>query len=508
MNRGNPSASAIIAMLMLGGLYAVASVILTEGNTIGQMCQYLMIGGFLLSLLAPRLGFFIWIIFCGYNDLLKRFLVVGGRITHEDLKFVLGITPAMFGGVVASLVFSGLMGSRRIAGREWVLLLVGIFLMLLAAVLAASKDHAGFDGVLQGIANNGLYSLLLFVIPLLLKDKSSLVSLWKSLVIAWLPVSAYGVFQQVNGFADFEIEYLRSGLSIEIKQLYTNEVRAFSTLNSPTALSIVAAVLAVSSLLLGFMYRGQNGRPVIGRVLALLCFLTHTAGIIASTGRSALLILPTALVGTWCFASYRRTRLFYTFVTVSFALLIASSGWLINHLEELNEYTLSLGAPGAFISRMLVVGTYWDRLSGFSNVLMNPHAWSLFGYGSAEDGTGMYYYHDPISEILMRYGAVALFIVMGAVIFMLRWFHHQAWRLETRPDRQFASAMIAMAFSILLVSAVSGSVMTVFPVNVFFWLTCSAVLGLARSPAPEPQAATPQGLPPTPQTPFNRQIAS
>ncbi|MCE2692892.1 MAG: hypothetical protein LW645_01280 [Verrucomicrobiaceae bacterium] len=100
MNRGNPGATAVIAMLMLGGLYAVASVLLTEGNTIGQMSMYLMVGGFLLSLMAPRLGFYIWIIFCGYNDLLKRLLVVGGRVTQEDLKFVLGITPAMFAGVV------------------------------------------------------------------------------------------------------------------------------------------------------------------------------------------------------------------------------------------------------------------------------------------------------------------------------------------------------------------------------------------------------------------------
>ncbi len=506
MNRGNPSAFAVIAMLMLGGLYAVASIVLTDGNTIGQMCQYLMAGGFLLSLMAPRLGFFIWIVFCGYNDLLKRFLIVGGRITHEDLKFVLGITPAMFGGVVAALVFSGLMGSRRIVGREWMLFLVGIFLMLLAGVLAATQDHAGLDGVLQGIANNGLYSLLLFVVPLLLKEKSSLLSLWKCLVLTWLPVSAYGLFQQINGFADFEIEYLRAGLSIEIKQLYTSEVRAFSTLNSPTALSIIAAVLAVSSLMLGFMYRGKGGRPVIGRTLAVFCFLVHTAGVVASTGRSALLILPTALLGTWCFASHRRTRLFYTCVTVSFVFLVASSGWLINNLEELNERSLSLGTPGAFLSRMLVVGTYWDRLSGFSNVLMNPQAWSLFGYGSAEDGTGTYHYHDPISEILMRYGVVTLFIVAGAIIFMLRWFHQQAWQLEDRTDRQFASSMIAMAFSILLVSAVSGSVMTVFPVNVFFWLTCSAVLSLARSPAPEPHSASPQGLPPPP--PFQRQNVS
>lgn len=471
-------------MLMLGGLYAVASVMLTEGNSIGQMCQYLLAGGFLFSLIAPRAGFFMWIVFCGYNDLLKRLLVVGGRVTQDDLKFVLGITPAMFSGIVVSLVFGGLLGSRRVTGRDWLLFVVGIFLMMLAAALAATQGGGGLNTVLQSIANNGLYSLLLFVVPLLFRDKASLVSLWKTLVLTWLPVSIYGVIQQLNGFADFEVEYLLSGLSIEIKQLYTDEVRAFSTLNSPTALSVIDAVLAVCSLLLGFMYRGENGRPVISRSLALFCFVAHTAGLVASTGRTSFLILPAALFATWCFVSRIRTKVFYVTVVSSFLILIASSGWLINHLEELNERAMALGAPGGFISRMVMVGTYWDRLAGFSNVLMNPAAWSLFGYGKAEDSTGMYYYHDPISEILMRYGAIALFLVIGTVAFMLLWFHKQAWRIESKPERQFASAMIALAFSILLISAVSGSVMAVFPVNIFFWLACAAVLGLSRRPVP------------------------
>jgi hypothetical protein len=477
MNRGNPGATAVIAMLMLGGLYAVASVLLTEGNTIGQMSMYLMVGGFLLSLAAPRLGFHIWMIFCGYNDLLKRLLVVGGRVTQEDLKFVLGITPAMFSGVVVALVFSGLMGSRRISGRDWLLLVVGIFLMLLAAAIAVTQSGAGLNGVLQSIANNGLYSLLLFVVPMLLRGKNDLIMLWRTLVITWLPVSIYGVFQQVNGFADFEVEYLLSGLSIEIKQLYTNDVRAFSTLNSATALSIVAAVLAVSSLLLGFMYREQNGRSPIGRVFALFCFVAHFAGLIASTSRSALLILPAALIGTWCFASHVRTKAFYITVIGAFLLLVVSSGWLIEQLDVINEYALALGGSGAFISRMLIVGTYWDRLSGFSNVLMNPKAWSLFGHGAAEDGNGMYHYHDPISEILMRHGIIALVVVLVVLVLMLRWFHKQAWKIKDLRRRQLASAMISIAFSILLVAAISGNVMTVFPVNVFFWLSCAAVLG-------------------------------
>ncbi len=482
MNRGNPGSILIIVMLMLGGLYAVASVVLTSGNSIGEMCQFLVVGGFFLAFLSPRVGFFTWLVFCGYNDLLKRLLVAGGRITHEDLKFVLGITPAMFAGVVTSLLLSGLMRTRNFTSREWTLFATGVFLMLAAAALAARQD-GGMNGVLQSVANNGLYSLLLFVVPVLFQNKASLVFIWKCLVISFLPVAVYGVIQQFQGFADFEVEYLLTGLSIEIKQLYSGEVRPFSTLNSPTALSVVCAALAVTSLILGFTGRSTGSRPMMSRVLAVFCCVTYLAGLIASTGRSPILILPAALIGGWCFATPARTKVFYSIVISLFLLLVSSSGWLIDHLEDLNERATSLGAPGAFVSRMMVVGTYWDRLSGFSTVLMNPKAWTLFGYGKAEDGTGMYYYHDPISEILVRYGAIALVVVLIVMVLMLRWFHRQSWRLNDPVDRRFAASLIALGFSILLVSTVSGSVMAVFPVNIFFWLTCSAVLGLAKKAA-------------------------
>ena len=66
---------------------------------------------------------------------------------------------------------------------------------------------------------------------------------------AW-PVAIYGIVQQVEGFQLFEIAYLRTGLSIEIKQLLTNRVRAFSTLNSPTALGAISALMMVVAMVM------------------------------------------------------------------------------------------------------------------------------------------------------------------------------------------------------------------------------------------------------------------
>lgn len=482
-----PSSIAPVLLLMLGGLYAAASVVLTDENTIGQMCRFLAAGGFVFCFMRPRAGFFTWLLFCGYNDLLKRLLVAGGRVSRDDLRFVLAITPAMFGGIVAGLLVGGLLGSQRLEGRHWRFLMFGLLLMAAAAGIAL-KGSGGSDGVLQALANNGLYSLLLFVVPVMFKNRDQLGGLWRFLSFGFLPVAVYGVVQQIWGFADFEIEYLLTGLSIEIKQLMFGEVRPFSTLNSPTALSVVCGLLCAICMISPRLRREDGRSPLMSRSAAVVCAIIYLAGLVASTGRSPFLLPPAIAAGAWCFISPSRTKVFYSLISVSFLALVLSSEWLMSRLGEFNDATISLASSNGFMSRMLVVATYSDRLSGFANVLMNPAAWSLFGYGDAgAEGESIYLYHDPVSEILMRYGAVTLFIVLVAGILALRWMHRQAWKMPHAEDRRMAVAMTALAFSLLLLSTLSGSVMTIFPVNAFFWLACAVNLGLSdRQAAPQP----------------------
>ncbi|WP_395737250.1 hypothetical protein [Prosthecobacter sp.] len=480
MNRGNPGVILLILFLMLGGLYSMASVLLTSGNTIGELCRFLLVGGFVFCLISPRVGFFIWLTFCGYNDLVKRLLVIGGRVTQDDLTFVLGITPAMFGGVITSLIVGGLMHSRPVTMRDWRSLGIGILLMLLAGAAAARHPGAGVNGVLQAMANDGLYSLLLFVLPVLFHTSVEIQAIWRYLVFAFAPVAIYGVVQQVFGWADFEIEYLMSGLSVEMKQLYSGQVRAFSTLNSPTALSVVCACLAVLSLYLGFSTPKRGQKPALSRPVALLFFFIHSAGLVASASRTPMMIPMLALIGGWCFAKPGRTRVFYVMSVGSFVALVLISPWLAPRLDDISVAVASAGPSGGFLSHMIVIGTYWDRVQGFASVLMNPAAWSLFGHGVREDGTGVYFYHDPVSEILVKYGALALVATLVLLFLVLRSFHRTAWSMKDEPSRKFAARMIALTFSMVMISAIGGSVLSTFPNNILFWMSLSTVVVVSR----------------------------
>ncbi|HEY1084376.1 MAG TPA: hypothetical protein VGE29_19065 [Prosthecobacter sp.] len=477
----NNRSGALFPMLAMGGvgLFALASILLTEGNTIGEFCRYLLVAGFLLSVVAPRAGFFVWLALCGYNDLLKRLMIMGGRVSHADLPFVLGITPAMFGGVVVALLLGGLLGGRRLMPRDFFALLAGGALMAATGGLALAQK-GGMNGVLQALANNGLYALLLFVLPLLFRTAEDLQRLWRFLIFAFLPVAVYGVVQQVNGFSTFEVEYLRTGLSIEGYQLASERVRAFSTLNSPSALSAVCAFLAVMSLHLGFVPREKGQPRLLPGWLAVLCFIAHFAGLVASTSRTPLLLVPAALFGGWCFYNRGRTRMFYFMAVGGFLLLVLSSSSLINNLETVTRFLDSLAPSDSFVGRMVVVGTYWDRLEGFATVLMNPEAYTLFGWGISETGEGRFHYHDPLSEVLVRFGSLALLFLLVMAAVLLQRSHSQAWRLHQPKDRRAASQFIALAFALIAVSAISGSILTVFPNNVFFWMSLAGVAALAR----------------------------
>lgn len=484
--------NAIFPVFVLGGvgLFALASILLTEGNTIGEFCRYLLAGGFLLSVTSPRIGFYVWLTLCGYNDLLKRLMIMGGRVSHGDLPFVLGITPAMFGGVAMALALGGLMGTRRLVLRDILSILAGSVLMVGTGALAYVQEGSGLNGVLQAMANNGLYALLLFVLPMLFQTAEELQKLWRTVVFIFLPVAAYGVVQQIQGFAEFEIDYLKTGLSIEVKQLAAGEVRAFSTLNSPTALSVVSGALAVVSLFLGFGPRNKNQKPVLHPAVSLVFFAIYCGGLIASTSRTALLMLPVALFGGWCFFSRTRTRTFYLVTGGSFLALVVSSPWLVQRIDVVNEMISGLVDPYSFLGRMLTVGTYWDRLEGFATVLMNPDAYRFFGWGIDETQQGRFHFHDPLSDVLVRFGSLALVgLLVGGGIFLILC-HRQAWILKRDQDRLLAARMIALAFSIIAVSLISGSVLTTFPNNVLFWMCLAGVMALARQQAMEKRKAS------------------
>ncbi len=485
-SRNSPLTVIIIACCAVLGLYVVLSILLSGGNGLAKLCFYLLIAGGIWGLLAPRSAFYLWIISCGYTDLLKRVMVVFGNIEQTDLYYVLGIPPIMFAAITVSLVVGGLSGSYVVRMRNWWLFVVGIIIMLVAGIISAKAAGGSPKEGIQGMINGGLYSLLIFVVPVMFRRGDEVLRVLRFSLWVMLPVAIYGIVQQIWGFQPFEVAYLRTGLSIEIKQLFTERVRAFSTLNSPTALASLSAVLMVLAWFLARLPQPapREHRRWLGSVSAGLILLCNAGALIASTGRAGVIALVVGLLSSWCFLTRMRTAVFYFTGAALFLILIAVSPWLLDHLVEAMDWTSSRVNNDSISGQLAVVGTYSDRLHGFAYVLRNPTAYSLFGIwdGNWSSLPTNLYHHDLISASLLRFGVVPNMIILIAIMRLLTVFHRKLCLLEDRNAARFMAMALGQMAGLLAVSALTGNVLSVFPVNAYFWLFAGTVI-LMSEPA-------------------------
>lgn len=488
MNR-LPGILVVLGAALLG-LFAVASMVLSEGNVLANLFQNLIVGGCLLSLLAPRAGFVVFLVSCGYVDLFKRLMIVSGRVSMDDLYYVLGLAPAMLSAIIGSLLIRGTIGSAAMGRRHWKLFLVGCGIVMLNALLSALDPERSFGKVLQGTANGGLYGMLIFVVPMLYKDGADVLRLFRFLVWIYAPAGVYGIVQHLWGFQDFEIAYLMTGLSIEIKQLFTDRVRAFSTLNSPTALGAISAALLVMTLFLAFSRNQRRGGRMLSLPMAALFALTYLGALVASTSRSAFVMVLVMVLGAVCFQSRARTLLFYSLGGGAFAVLLVGARFFQDRLEWMTSVMMQK-FEGRLSAETININTFSDRLQGFAAVLTNPDAYSWFGHGPhrGKDPTDPLYNHDLLSSTLVQWGAVPLAVLLVATVGFLAWTHSQILGIQDTGRRRIGAASLALVISLFAISITSGNVLSIFPVNTFFWLGVTATILVVAADAGNEKAA-------------------
>jgi hypothetical protein len=480
----------IVAGGVIFVLFAVTSILLGEINAIAHLFFYLMFGGGMLALLAPRQGFILLLVSCAYVDLLKRLMVVSGRMSMGDLYYVLGFSPVLLGIILLSLVARAAVGSIEVKAIHVRLCGVAAGLIVATTALSYLGGERSLGKLMQSVANGGFYASLIFVVPLLFQTTGEVLRLLKMTMWIYVPVAAYGVLQKAFGFQDFEVQYLMSGLSIEVKQLFTDRVRAFSTLNSPTSLGAISAVFTVLPLFLAYT-KNRAGERFLGLPIAVMVSLLFLAATMASTSRTAFVVVVLMTIGTSCFQTKRGTLAYYGAGGGAFVVLLISAGFLLVHIEAATAFLMT--HMGGVVSQEAIdLNTFSDRLRGFSSVLINPEAYTVFGYGAERgvDPKDPLYNHDLLSNILVRYGALPLLVMVVFVIGCLVRIHQNVLLIQDPGRRRLGAGMLAMVLSLIAISMTSGNVLGIFPVNTLFWLgvsaTIIAVVGVQAEPKPEP----------------------
>src|SRR6187549_3056479 len=103
----------------LVSLFVIVTVLMGRGNNLAALFRYILVAGFACGLVFPRGTLLVWLVLCGYIDMLKRLMVVFGSVQHSDLFNVLGIPPMMVVGVTLSVLVGACTRRYSMRPEHW-----------------------------------------------------------------------------------------------------------------------------------------------------------------------------------------------------------------------------------------------------------------------------------------------------------------------------------------------------------------------------------------------------
>ncbi len=471
----------LILLGLILACYIGTEISSSEANPINTAFQTLSWGIYFIAFLSPRAGLILLLFLCGYSDFFKRIMVMFGSVNIYDVKDILSIAP-----ITCAVLFfrEGVSFLLKRQHYTWHHLLI-FFLIVIVNLVVLLQNYRDTKMIYIAIitsANSGIYLTLLLTAAITLQNFQGVQQLLRTLVLLFIPVALYGISQGIFGLSQFEIDYLRTGLTSMIKELYDVLPRPFSTLNSSHALSIVTASLCVIS---GY-YLSESARhreiPVTFFWLGMT--LLYAVACVYTFNRSAWFLLISSLCLSWAFQTRLRTISFYVSFLILFSLLIVNANWILSHLGDIQKL-LPLG--GGRLDQTFRVGTYSDRLQGYINVMHNPHLWTPFGRGlrSLDVGNREEMVHDSLTWLLVSFGYISLVIVLIILAIFLFISHREVFRTPIGSTRRLTVQILAVIVGIIINSFLFGSHFHVFPINALFWLFVSCLLCLIYFPNQE-----------------------
>ena len=464
-----------VLVIVLGCFAAVgSSVFIFSGdtNSLGTACLLGMFISFVIAVAEPRAGLVLLLLYSGYLDLIKRLLVFWGGFGYLDLAYVLGLAPVTVAGLVVGIFLGHALQKFEIPRGTFALVLFAAILNCFIAAYLLKAGSGGMD-TLRDVANNGAYIFMLPAAYCFLNTPKAIATFAKLAVLIFIPVALYGIYQSIFGFARFEEEYLKSGLTIMVKELDDVLPRPFSTLNSSGSLATMLAGMTILSLAIYDLKGGQFGKSsgrfgylALATIFIIACFMTYT--------RSGLGILGIGLLSWFCFLGKLRTVLLYSMVVIGFVSLILSANWLLHNLHLFDVSSEVQSERGGQLVRIY---TYSERLKGFVNLTATTDMWSPFGLLESSKMTSTTYNHDGFSQMLVTFGYIPTTAMIATFGFVLFRIHRALFRVPNIRQRKFLAALTSIVLAWVAAEILVSFVIGVFPLNFFLWTLAGAVMG-------------------------------
>jgi hypothetical protein len=431
---------------------------------------------FSIALWNPVAGLYLLILTSGYLDLVKRLGVLSDALSAIDVVVTLAVAPLLFVCVCVGVLYRCIMS--RIWLKWWQVALAGIIVIAMAGVFVQEFFRGGgFLEALKNFANSGAYLPLIVVVCFLTPEPARIQRLLTFCLWFYVPVALYGIWQQFFGLTQFEIDYLKSGFTIDINLLDDARLRPFSTLNSPHALGVVMAMLAIVAAFVPLKHEKRARWQIpLSLIFSAACLATFV--------RASWAILLLGVVVWVCCRTRFSTIAMYGVAIAGLASLLINADLVLNSLDLADKY---LPQGGDVEEQAFRVGTFSERLYSFRNDLTNPEFHTWFGnpsqvYEDLEEASHENIAHEQIGQILARTGFVGLGFCLSVAVLGLFLAHRAVFRQQDPNRRRMMLGILAALIAALLSGMFFGSHLGVFPVNIFFALLlgCFCAIGTQR----------------------------
>jgi len=468
------------------GLYILIEVLNARTSSLGQLYMFVAIGAFVYGLTNPKQSIYVMLFMTVYIDVFKRMMVIGGNPTFVDVAYVLAAPPLLIAGCFISIFLAYTVGRKKIT-REIVLAMIVSALMVGLTVVgvAFSDESSGGLSGLSAIINQGFYSFLFVIIPSLFTTDEDRRKLLHFSFLTIIPAVFYTFWQKKFGYAQFEYDYLMSGLTIEAKNLIESvggEFRCFSTFNGAGPASTMFSIYLLYcfvSLKPGNAapsFFSRFGKWILAPFFVIAAYFTIIrTGWVGGVGS----LLAFVLLGSK-FRAY--SGVFVAVLGFSTIVALAPTAIKNNWLGEIEltlQNTVGNFTTDSTVKRAIILGTAADRVQGWANLTQEPKIWQPFGFaasdmnGNNQSNKGSFWGHDAIIDALIKFGYIPLFLIFLMGSFMLMKIFQYMYSLDKRSQAfKNTRLCLALASGIMVGGLGHGATFRNFPQNFFFsmWL--------------------------------------
>ncbi len=463
-------------------MFLMVSALGGGGNELGTIVKYISYGVLALALAKPRFGFWASIFCMGYIDFIKRLLVLGGSFNFGDVTILLAFPPILcyctFIGILVKKFFA-----RDFSKKDVSLLALWFVLSMVLGIMSLGAMKNGGLAFLQSAANFVGYVPLVFIVPNLFRSDVAILKTLKTMVLLFIPIPLYAIYQKHVGFMGFEIDYLMTGYSLESRILAGQDFRYFSTLNSSQNLAKFASMFAVVALFILPRYQTQNeyfrGFGMASRITLYLLFAY--AGII-SGARTGVLMGMVAIPAYFILRSRLLTISSYIFGFCSFIFVVSISSYVVES-KILNYWTSVIESKMPdWLDLNVNLSTLTIRFEGFSH-WSNPDFWKPIGHSFSDPDYSLTFpSHDMITYFMLSFGYVPMTMILVIGGFLMLKFHHKICRREMYHKNLYLCLAIVVC---ILFGCLTTSNLSTYPINLILYTFIGFIIVSARSSVEE-----------------------